>query len=384
MRVTVISPEISHSGGQQRAMLYLVRHLLEQGHTVQAVTRAAADALRDYPTFTAHLVPGPERPMLVGYLSFLVLASRAARSLPLSDVVVNTENTALVTADLAYSHYCHSAYRRRRVFTLQSLARNAYCLAFDAINTVTEQIIYRRLSRSVVAVSHQHRRELIDEAHVPADRVQVVHNGVDTAEFYPPSSSAEAAGLRVSLGLPGEAPLLLFAGDLRSPRKGLDTVLRAMAHLPCDVHLVVAGEARRSPYPGAAQRAGLSSRVHFIGFRRDLAQVMRACDLFVLPTHYDPFGLVVLEAMACGLPPITTAMAGAAEVVTPGVDGIVLSDPDDHRALAEHVRRLIDDTEHRHAMSAAANQTARRHDWNVVAASIESILMSLAGESRVA
>jgi glycosyltransferase involved in cell wall biosynthesis len=373
----VISPEISHAGGQQRVTLYLVRHLLEQGHTVQAVTRAVDDSLRGVPRLTVHRVPVPERPMLAGYLGFLVLASAAARRLAPSDAVLNTENTALVPADLAYSHYCHSAYRRRRALSHQSATRNLYCFAFDALNTLTEQVIYRRLSRAVVAVSNQHRNELVREARVPPDRVHVVHNGVDTRDFAPPTSEAQRSALRAALGLPAAAPLLLFAGDLRSPRKGLDTVLGAMLLLPDDVHLVVAGEARRSPYPAVARRAGLADRAHFIGFRRDMADVMRACDLFVLPTRYDPFGLVVLEAMACGLPPITTALAGAAEVITSGVDGVVIADPDDSRAVAERVGELLDDPARRRAMSLAARQTAQRYDWRRVAAQVESLLLGL-------
>ncbi|MCC6176220.1 MAG: glycosyltransferase family 4 protein [Chloroflexi bacterium] len=378
----MIAPEISHAGGQQRATLYLVRHLLERGHTVQAVTRAVDGSLRAFPELTVHRVPVPERPMLAGYFGFLILASVVARRLPPSDVVLNTENTALAPADLAYSHYCHSAYRRRRVLSLQSPARNLYCFAFDALNTVTEQVIYRRLSRAVVAVSHQHRAELVREAHVPPDRVHVVHNGVDTSEFRPLTSDADKAVLRATLGLPAEAPLLLFAGDLRSPRKGLDTVLRAMPSLPGDLRLIVAGEARRSPYPAAAQRAGLAGRVDFIGFRSDLADVMRACDVFVLPTHYDPFGLVILEAMASGLPSIATAQAGASEVITSGVDGLVIADPDDAQAVANGVRELLDDPARRRAMGAAARETAERHDWSRVAAQMEALLLGLSRESR--
>jgi glycosyltransferase involved in cell wall biosynthesis len=380
----VIAPEISHSGGQQRVTLYIVRHLLEQGHAVQAVTRAVDPSLREFPRLSVHRVPGSERPMLVGYLGFLVLASAVARKLPPSDVVLNTENTALVSSDVAYSHYCHSAYRRRRVLRLQSPVRNVYCFAFDALNTITEQVIYRRLSRTVVAVSHQHRSELVQDARVPPERVHVVHNGVDTREFTPASSDAEKHALRAALGLPTEVPVMLFAGDLRSPRKGLDTVFEAMSQLPEDLHLIVAGEDRRSPYPAAAQRAGLADRVRFVGFRRDLAGVMRTCDLFVLPTHYDPFGLVILEAMACGLPPITTAQAGASEVITSGVDGIVIPAPDDIRGVADSIRGLLNDPDRRRAMSGAARETALRHDWSHVAAEMEALLLSLSRGNRTA
>jgi glycosyltransferase involved in cell wall biosynthesis len=232
MRVTVIAPEISHKGGQQRVLLYVVRHLLQQGHTVHAVTREVDESLRAYPALTVHRVPVPERPMLVGYLGFLMLASGIARRLPAADVVLNTENTALVPADLAYSHNCHASFRRRRLKTLESPIRTMYGYVFDTVNMVTERLIYLKLSRMVVAVSRRHRDELVRETRVPPERVQVVYNGVDTGAFIPPASDAERAALRAMLGLPAAARLLLFAGDLRSPRKGLDTVLRSMSDLP--------------------------------------------------------------------------------------------------------------------------------------------------------
>jgi glycosyltransferase involved in cell wall biosynthesis len=382
MRVTVIAPEISHNGGQQRVLLYVVRHLLQQGHTVQAVTRAVDESLRTFPTLTVHRVPLPERPMLVGYLGFLILASGIARRLPPGDVVLNTENTALVPADLAYSHNCHASFRRRRLKTLESPIRTIYGNAFDTVNMVTEGLIYRRLSRVDVAVSRRHRDELVREAHVPPERVQVVYNGVDTSAFTPPASGDEWATLRARLGLPAAARLLLFAGDLRSPRKGLDTVLRAMTALPGDVQLVVAGVASRSPYPAEARRLGLADRVHFIGFRRDLADVMRACDIFVLPTYFDTFGLPILEAMACGLPPITTVLAGASELITSGVDGLVIADPNDAEALTASVTELLSDPARHRAMRIAARTTAELHDWGPVVARMESLLLELSRGTR--
>jgi glycosyltransferase involved in cell wall biosynthesis len=361
-----------------------VRHLLQQGHAVRAVTRAVDASLRVFPTLTVYRVPVPERPMLVGYLGFLLLASGIARRLPSSDVVLTLENAALVPADLAYSHNCHSAYRRRRVLKLLSMARKLNSYAFDALNTVTEQVMYRRLSRVVVAVSNLHRDDLVREAHVPPDRIHVVHNGVDTSEFTPPVSEAERAMLREALGLPAAARLLLFAGDLRTPRKGLDTILRALPALPGDVRLIVAGDARRSPFPAVARDAGLADRVQFIGFRRDLAAVMRACDIFVLPTHFDTFGLPILEAMACGLPPITTVLAGASEVITSGVDGLVIDDPDDAQAVAASVSELLDDPARHRAMSVAARATAECHDWARAAAQMESLLLELSRRRHAA
>ena len=110
-------------------------------------------------------------------------------------------------------------------------------------------------------------------------------------------------------------------------RKNLDTVLQALVGAS-GVHLAVVGAREGSPYPALAERLGVADRVHFLGFRRDMAQIMQAVDIFVFPSRYEPFGIVVLEAMASGVPVILAATVGAAEVVTPDC-GVVLPDPED-------------------------------------------------------
>ena len=93
---------------------------------------------------------------------------------------------------------------------------------------------------------------------------------------------------------------------------------------------------------------------------------MRACDLFVFPTRYEPFGLVILEALASGLPVVTSAVAGAAELLTPAC-GIALADPEDAARLADAVRRLLADRPALGRMRRAARAVAERHRWGSMA-----------------
>src|SRR5581483_7197777 len=151
--------------------------------------------------------------------------------------------------------------------------------------------------------------------------------------------------------------LLLFAGDLRSDRKGLDTVLRALPLVP-SVHLVVVGDTTASPYPTMVSRLGLGGRVTFLGFRRDMPEMMRAVDLFVFPSRYEACSLVVLEAMASGLPVITTPQAGSSEVITSGTDGMLLTYPNDWEELARCINMLLADRQRSRSIGIAARQTA--------------------------
>jgi glycosyltransferase involved in cell wall biosynthesis len=204
----------------------------------------------------------------------------------------------------------------------------------------------------VVAVSEQIRDELIGLG-VPSERVRVITNGVDLREFCPGPAN------RRELGLPERVPLALFAGDIRTPRKNLDTVLRALVAVP-GLHLAVAGSAKDSPYPRLTARLGLVPRLHFLGYRRDLSRLMRAADLFVCPSRYEPFSLVLLEAMASGLPIVTAATVGAADLVNEEC-GVVMDDPNDTADLASALERLTRCQTSRKRMGQAARMVAERH-----------------------
>ncbi len=126
-----------------------------------------------------------------------------------------------------------------------------------------------------------------------------------------------------------------------SPAKNLDTVLQALVKVP-DLHLAVVGETKNSPYPKMVEKLQLGQRVHFLGYRRDMPLLQKAADFFVFPSRYEPFGLVVIEAMASGLPVITSKSTGAADLVTPAC-GIVLADCNDINSLAQSLELLKSD-----------------------------------------
>jgi glycosyltransferase involved in cell wall biosynthesis len=114
-----------------------------------------------------------------------------------------------------------------------------------------------------------------------------------------------------------------------------------------------------------ARRLGIDKRVTFLGYRSDVANIMRACDFLVFPTRYEPFGLVVLEALSSGLPVIVTRAAGAVEVMNPEC-GELLDDPDDVASLSRAMNRLAD-TELRNRMSKATRAAACGHGWQRMA-----------------
>jgi len=164
---------------------------------------------------------------------------------------------------------------------------------------------------------------------------------------------------------PGEVVAAFVGMNYRL--KGLEPLLYALARLPAGapLRLAVAGGAKTGPWERLARRLGVARRVVFLGPVADVRRVYFAADLHAHPTFYDPCSGVVIEALACGLPVITTRFNGAAELLHPPREGFVLDDPHDHAALADALTTLLDpvcrDACGRAARQAAATWTIEHH-----------------------
>jgi UDP-glucose:(heptosyl)LPS alpha-1,3-glucosyltransferase len=194
--------------------------------------------------------------------------------------------------------------------------------------------------RRVIANSRQGRDEIIRLYGVDPARLRVIYNGLDRQRFHPLDPSA-AAVLRQRLGAPENGGVILFAGS-GFERKGLTYLLQAFGSLRDKAsHLWVVGKGHSAPYVRAAERLGVADRVRFWGPVAEAAPFYQAATVLALPTLYDPCSNVVLEALACGTPTITTAANGAAEFITPGANGAILARPDDVTALSQALTAFL-------------------------------------------
>ena len=252
-------------------------------------------------------------------------------------------------------HFAHGGWRRSPFHPIkQGFGLNpAYQWLFSTLNDYWERQTLGQAER-IVAVSGMVKDELVASGLSP-DTIDVVVNGVDLESFAPGPAD------RATLRLPPAVPLGLFVGDIRSTIKNPDGVLRALSDVP-DLHLALAGSIKGSPLPALAESLGIQERVHFLDFRRDIADLMRAADFFVLPSRRDSCPLVLLEAMASGLPCIVSKNVGTHDLVAPDA-GFVLDSPEDTAGLADALRVMRDDVARREAMGTAARATAEQHSW---------------------
>jgi len=216
-------------------------------------------------------------------------------------------------------------------------------------------------AKKVIAISEMVYRDISDYYGIPANRIAVIYNGVDIERFHPRNKRYRKE-IRGRYGVRPEDVLLLFVSH-NFRLKGLRYLIQAIALIKRkrkNVKLLVAGRDRAAPYQRLGKKLGCGENVLFAGGVRDLERYYASADILVHPTFYDPCSLVVLEALASGLPVITTISNGAGGIVTAGQEGFVLDDPRDVEALAETIVSLVDPTRLKKS-SVAARRLAQRY-----------------------
>lgn len=233
-------------------------------------------------------------------------------------------------------------------------------------------------ARRIVAVSKLVHRELVARHGIHGRNIPIVYNGVDTERFRPNGDNAVREQERKRLGVDSKTLFAAAAHNLRL--KGIDTALRALRILlqqKQNVHFVIAGGVPDPFWLRLTESLGLVDHVTFCGPVRCMETWFAAADVFVHPTRHDACSLATTEALACGLPVITTSANGAAEIIENGVDGFVLADPEDSVALAGCMQLLLDESV-RTRIGSAARKLARQYDIRNNYRAVEALLVEAA------
>jgi len=329
-------------GGAERYAADLAERLRMHGHRLTVCARTGPAARRVPP------LPACLRPLYYAR-DFLVHVRRAGAEVVLSLAPVpgcdlfQPRNGILRYAVPAHLEPVPEPWRTlRRV----NPVRRAHFAVLERLEARTVRPPCRFLASSPLVARHFAAR-YPDE---PAPRV--LRTGVRLDAYYP---ADDVAAERGRLGLSAE-PLLLFVAN-SFELKGLRTVLRALARVR-GARLCVVGEGKDRPFRRLATRLGVAPRVEWRGHEPDLPRLCRAADVLVHPTYYDTAARVVLEALASGVPPVTTCRDGNADLAEAG-GGVVLDDPADAPALAAAVENLLDAG--REARAARARAVAEEH-----------------------
>ncbi len=333
-------------GGVEAAAFQLLRELGSRGIDVSVVCHRIEDAPPTGVRVLALRIPARWQPLRL--LAFSQRAARATRGFDVVHAYSRTRKQDLYrTGGGSHADYMERAYPRPRLRRLFS-PRHRAILAI-------EEAVFRDPSQLLQCNANRTATEITERYGVDPKRIAVVYNGVDTERFHPEKSARAREGMRRELGL--EGPAALFAGN-GFRRKGLDRAIEALARSRGRATLLVAGADDPAPYRRLASARGIAERVRFLGHRADVEMLYAAADLLLLPTRYDAFANVCLEAMAAGLPVATTPTNGASELIRHGENGLVL-ERDWAPAWA-----LLEEPERCASFAAAAHETAAAHTWS--------------------
>lgn len=399
MRLAVVSPFVDRRHGTERAQVELLELLAsDYGSEVHLYSQRVEDlALGPCPAHGGaqgnivwHRVPSIPGPHLFQFLCWLFLNAFARR---LDSAIHGLHFDLVLSPGIncfdADAVLVHALFHRLRELArdeanplgVSEMLRRLHRRAYYSFLSWLERRIYSDSKVCLAAVSSRTASLLGHYFH--RNDVRVIPNGVDAAQISPAKRLAFRAGARARYKLQEtDFVLLLIGNDWRN--KGLSTVLEAMAALrDIPLRLLIAGQDAAAPFFfEAAKRLGLYDQCRWETALVEAIDLYAAADVYVSPTREDAFGLPVLEAMACGLPIITSVFAGASQIITDGADGFVLKDPDDAFALAGHLRNLQEHPDIRLHIGENARRTAEAYTWEGNAAAAWQFLNEAVSRKR--
>jgi UDP-glucose:(heptosyl)LPS alpha-1,3-glucosyltransferase len=315
-------------GGGERYAVDLAKSLRDFGHEVHVL----AHRYKPLEGISFHTV---EVPVKFSPLKNWIFAKNVRLALSGNDFDIVNGLSQIYPQDIyRLGDGIHKHWLSARPSTIFSQLWNKISLRHRVILHIEKKIFSPGNYRRIIANSDLCKQHAINYYNVPPDLVDVVYCGVDF-DIFNSSVRNDGTELRTALGIGRRSIVVLFVGT-NYARKGLDTLLRAISLLKYRerYRLLVVGKGNISRYKKLARGLGLQEITTFCGFQDQVAPFYGAADVFVLPSYYEPFGNVCLEAMACGLPVITTRETGASELILPGRSGFVMEHPEDSTALA--------------------------------------------------
>jgi UDP-glucose:(heptosyl)LPS alpha-1,3-glucosyltransferase len=391
LRLAVVSPFVDRRHGTERALGEVLERLAGRegceihlyAHRVEnlLVTYFEPSGARPACFIFWHKVPSIPGPHLFQFLAWLFLNSllrawdRAVHGLRFDLVLspgINCLNADVVIVHALFHRLQELAREEQADSAKPGLVRRFHRRAYYVLLAGMERRIYGDQKVSLAAVSR--RTATLLKKYFQRQDVRVIPNGVDTTQFSPSARLALRSGARLRRKLQEpDFVLLLIGNDWRV--KGLETVLEAMSTLrDLPIHLIAAGDDSLRSFEEAAKSLGIVERCHFEPSREDVLDLYAAADVYVSPSLEDSFGLPVAEAMACGMPIITSPFAGVSELIQNGVDGFVLRDPCDPQELANLLLQLLRDHELQQRVGEAAAKSAAEWNWDRNAVSVWQLL----------
>ena len=339
MKIAVVRQKFVNYGGAEQFVSGYANQLANMGHEVHIFANQWTSS--NHPNINIHSVRAIKRNSFLRNLSFAWFALRSISSKSF-DIVQSHERTWRQDVYRA-GDGCHREWLERRARYLPFIKRLffRFSLFHQLVLRLEKRIFENGECKKIIAISEMVKRDILKHYQLPEDRVKVVYNGVHLDRFNPSNRKSFRGELRQQLRISDEEVMILFVGS-GFERKGLEYLMKSIQYMKQkNWRLVLVGKGKWKKYLDFASKENREKITHLEPIDA-IEKLYAAADFFVLPSIYEPFGNANLEALASGLPIITSRNCGVAEIITPCKEGIILEEPSDSKVLAKAIDYLMD------------------------------------------
>jgi UDP-glucose:(heptosyl)LPS alpha-1,3-glucosyltransferase len=336
MRIAIIRKKYTFHGGSEGFSQDLVSRLAETGHTVHIFAIKWSESSVKNVFF--HKVPAVPFTSLLRDLTFAVSTFFMLKKRKGYFDIIQSHDKTLFQNIYRAGDGCHIEWLRQRWKRIGSSGKISIAVnPYHWLILFIERIIFNRHRfHKVIAISNLVKNNIIDNYNVKETDIRVIYNGVDLDRFNPRNRENFRAEIRRKYSIAENDFVALFVGS-GFERKGVEFLLSALSHVPDPVTVLIVGK-------GPAKRFRDAKKIHrviYCGAQEDVAPYYASADVFLFPAIYEPFGNVHLEALASGLPVITTKLSGASEIISNGQEGFVVDIPEHTGEIAERISQLM-------------------------------------------
>ena len=339
MKIAIIRQKFVLYGGAEQFVQGYVHQLAEAGHDIHIFATQWSPS--NHPNIHLHHVPSYKLNSFIRTLSFARFAAKAASKEPF-DIIQSHEKTWKQDV-YRVGDGCHKEWLEQRKRLLPAL--KGFFLTFNPFHrlilSIEKNLFESGQCKKFIAISEMVKKDILKHYNCPQEKISVVYNGVDLKRFHPDNTNKFRDSIRKQLNIPDNRFLILFVGS-GFERKGLKGLLKATQYLQSeDWNLLIMGKGRWNKFLKFAPE-NLRDKIIYKEPVPEIEKYYSAADIFILPSIYEPFGNANLEALASGLPVITTRHCGASDIIQHEHNGLIVENPESSKEVAEKINTLFD------------------------------------------
>lgn len=335
MKIAIIRKKYTFHGGAEGFSQSLITQLANAGHEIHIFAIEWTGSPPEKNVFF-HKVPAITFNSILRDLTFAI-SSYFLLKKERFDIIQSHDKTLYQdiyrAGDGCHVEWLKQRWKRTGLFGKLSIVFNPY----HWLILFLERLIFKgHRFKKVIAISELVKKNIVEHYGVDEKDIEVIYNGVDLEKFHPRNKELYRKEIRAIYNIPDDEFVVLFVGS-GFERKGVEFLIKAVELAPKKLTLLIVGKGSNKKLRGLIKK----QNIIFCGPQRDIYKYYAASDIFVFPTIYEPFGNVHLEALASGLPVITTKLSGASEIIKEGVQGFIIDKPENINEIAQKILYLM-------------------------------------------